>query len=148
MVVLLDAPWWVYSPNLRFEDDIIKWEHFLRYWPFVRGIHRSPVNSPMKGPWCGFFMFSLICTWPNGWVNNRGTGDLSRHWAHYDVTLMQSDQRFDWNAWKLIDFSSARKWRKGIRSRDRQLMTSLGMQHLDQWKKKYLSWYTSRYSCC
>ena len=22
-------------------DDVIKWKHFLRYWPFVRGIHRS-----------------------------------------------------------------------------------------------------------
>ena len=30
-------------------DDIIKWKHFSRYWPFVRGIHRSPVNSPHKG---------------------------------------------------------------------------------------------------
>ena len=27
-------------------DDVIKWEHFPRYWPFVRGIHWSPVNSP------------------------------------------------------------------------------------------------------
>ena len=27
-------------------DDVIEWKHFLRYWPFVRGIHRSPVNSP------------------------------------------------------------------------------------------------------
>ena len=30
-------------------DDIIKWKHFQRYWPFVRGIHRLPVNSPHKG---------------------------------------------------------------------------------------------------
>ena len=22
-------------------DDVIKWNHFPRYWPFVRGIHRS-----------------------------------------------------------------------------------------------------------
>ena len=29
--------------------DVIKWEHCPRYWPFVRGIHRSPVNSPHKG---------------------------------------------------------------------------------------------------
>ena len=29
-----------------------------RYWPFVRGIHRSPVNSPHKGQWRGdFFIF-------------------------------------------------------------------------------------------
>ena len=26
-------------------DDVIKWKHFPRYWPFVRGIHRSPMNS-------------------------------------------------------------------------------------------------------
>ena len=24
-------------------DDVIKWKHFPCYWPFVRGIHRSPV---------------------------------------------------------------------------------------------------------
>ena len=29
-------------------DDVIKWKHFPRYWPFVRGIHRSPVNSPQR----------------------------------------------------------------------------------------------------
>ena len=31
-------------------DDLIKWKHFPRYWRFVRGIHRSPVNSPHKPP--------------------------------------------------------------------------------------------------
>ena len=30
-------------------DDVIKWKHFPPYWPFVRGIHRSTVNSPHKG---------------------------------------------------------------------------------------------------
>ena len=25
-------------------DDVIEWKHFPRYWPFVRGIHRSPVR--------------------------------------------------------------------------------------------------------
>ena len=30
-------------------DDVIKWKHFPRYWPFVWGIHRSPVNSPVTG---------------------------------------------------------------------------------------------------
>ena len=33
-------------------------------------------------------MFSLICIWINGWVNNRETGDLRRYRAHYDVTVM------------------------------------------------------------
>ena len=51
------------------------WRHqmetFPRYWPFVRGIHRSPVNSPHKGQCRGALMFSLICVWTNGWVNIR-----------------------------------------------------------------------------
>ena len=69
-------------------DYVTKWKHFPRYWPFVRGIHRSPVNSPHKGQWRGALVFSLICAWINGWVNNREAGDFRRHHAHYDVTVM------------------------------------------------------------
>ena len=69
-------------------DDVIKWKHFPRYWPFVWGIHRSPMNSPHKGQWRGALMFSLICAWMNNWVNNRKAGDLRRHHAHYAVTVM------------------------------------------------------------
>ena len=29
-------------------DDVTKWKHFPRHWPFVRGIRRSPVNSLHK----------------------------------------------------------------------------------------------------
>ena len=29
-------------------DAVIKWKHFPRYWPFVRGTHRSPVDSLAK----------------------------------------------------------------------------------------------------
>ena len=46
-------------------DNVIKWKYFPCYWPFVRGIHRSPVNSPHKGQWRGALMFSLICVWIN-----------------------------------------------------------------------------------
>ena len=66
-----------------------KWKHFPHYWPFVRGIHRSPVSSPHKSQWRGALMYSLICTWINGWVNNREAGDLRRYRAHYDVTGMR-----------------------------------------------------------
>ena len=68
-------------------DDVIKCIHFSRCWPFVRVIHRLPVNSPHKGQWCGALVFSLI-SWINGWVNNREAGDLRRHRAHYDATVM------------------------------------------------------------
>ena len=51
---------------------------------------RSPVNSPHKGQWRGALMFSLICVWINGWVNNREAGDLRRYRAHYFVTVMNN----------------------------------------------------------
>ena len=63
---------------------------FPRNWPFVRGIHRSPVNSPHKGQWRGALVFSLICVWINDWVNNREAGDLRRYRAHYDVIVMNT----------------------------------------------------------
>ena len=69
-------------------DDAIKWKHFPRYWPFVQGIPRSPVNSPHNGQWREALMFSLICAEINGWVNNRKAGDLRRHHAYYDVIVM------------------------------------------------------------
>ena len=71
-------------------DEVIKWKHFPRYWPFVRRIHRSPVNSPHKGQWRGALMFPLICAWTNTRANNGEAGDLRRHRAHYDVTVMVS----------------------------------------------------------
>ena len=82
---------WVTDPclNSKGHDDVIKWKHFPRCWPYVRGIHRPPVNSPHKGQWRGALMFSLICVWMNGWVNNDEAGDLRRHRAHYDVTVVR-----------------------------------------------------------
>ena len=55
----------------KMHDDVIKWKHFLRYWPVVLGIHRSAVSSPHKGQWRGALIFSLICAWINDSVNNR-----------------------------------------------------------------------------
>ena len=63
-----DSCWKIMMTSWHGHDDVIKWKHFPRYWPFVRGIHRSPVNSPHKGQWRGALMFSLICAWINDWV--------------------------------------------------------------------------------
>ena len=73
---------------ISFHDDVIKWKHFPRYWPFVRGIHRSPMNSPHKGQGGGALVFSLICVWIDGWVNDREADDLRGYRAHYDATVM------------------------------------------------------------
>ena len=89
--------WWCHH------DDVMKWKHFLRYWPFVRGIHWSPVNSPHKGRWRGALMFSLIRAWINGRVNNGEAGDLRHHHAHYGVTvmIMMSMWKVPWCATRL-----------------------------------------------
>ena len=68
-------------------DDFIKWKQFPHYWTFVRGIHQSPLNTPHKSQWRGALVFSLICAWTNGSVNDRNAADLRRHRAHYDVTV-------------------------------------------------------------
>ena len=68
------------------------WRHqmepFSALLAIERGNHRSPVNSPHKGQRRGTLMFSLICVWINGWVNNRKAGGLRRYRAHYDFIVM------------------------------------------------------------
>ena len=54
-------------------DDVIKWKHFPRYWPFLRGIHRSPVNSTHKGQWRRAFLFFYLRL-------SRRLSKQSRHW--------------------------------------------------------------------
>ena len=63
-------------------DDIIKWKHFPHYWPLVRGIHQSLVDSPHKGQW----RRALIL---NGCTNNGDPGDLRHQYAHDDVTNVE-----------------------------------------------------------
>ena len=68
------------------------WRHqmeaFFALLAFCAG--NSPVTGefPHKGQWRGALIFSLICAWTNCSVNNRDAGDLRRHGAHYDVTVM------------------------------------------------------------
>ena len=83
-------------------DDVMKGKHFSHYCPFVRGIRLSLVNSPHKGQWRGALIFSLICTWTNFWINDHDTGDLRRHCAHYDVTLMDHNPEVLWIAAKMV----------------------------------------------
>ena len=105
MIIICDIFFWIALEFIKcfyliylLHDDIIKWRRFLRYWPFVRGIHGSLVNSPHKGPWCGALMYSLICAWTNGWVNNRNISDLRCHHTHYDLTVITS---YKYGAWYL-----------------------------------------------
>ena len=74
-----------------FHDDVIKWSHSPRHWPFVRWIHRSPVNSPQKGQWSGALEFFFICAWTYSSVNNWDTGNLRCQRSHYDVIIMPTN---------------------------------------------------------
>ena len=77
------ALWW------RLMNFTLQKETFSVLLAFVRGIHRPSVNSPHKEQWRGALMFSLICAWTNGWINNQDAGDLRRRRANYDVTVMK-----------------------------------------------------------
>ena len=59
------------------------------------------VTGPLCGEFTGHWKISLTTAsdtdlwcflwsapWINGWVNNRGAGEMRRHRAHYDVILM------------------------------------------------------------
>ena len=78
------------------------WRHqmetFSALLALCAGNSPVPVNSPHKGQWRGALTFSLICVWINGWVNNRGAGDLRRHRGHYDVIEMRQSRAKSWTA--------------------------------------------------
>ena len=66
-------------------DDVIKWKHFPRYWPFVRGIHRSPMNSPQRPVTRSFDVFfdmrqnERLSKQPWGWGFETPSRPLWRH---------------------------------------------------------------------
>ena len=67
------------------------WRHQMETFSSLLAICAG--NSPVPGefhtqrPVTRGFVVSLICR-INGWVNNSEAGDLRRHRAHYDVTVM------------------------------------------------------------
>ena len=91
-----------YSVTSVYQDDVIKWKHFPRYWPFVWGIHRSPVNSPHKGQWRGALMFFFYYLHLNKRLSKQSRGrwfeTLSRPlWRHCNDIL-----RHGWNLLSLL----------------------------------------------
>ena len=69
-------------------NDVKPWKRFTCYRSFVRGIHRSPVDSPYKGPVTRDLTFSLMLVQTNGLINGRLAGDLRRHDTHCNVIVM------------------------------------------------------------
>ena len=86
---------------------VLAWERFhhmmtssngniFRVTGLLCGEFTGLVNSPYKGQWRGALMFSLICVWINGWVNNREAGDLRRHRGHYNAIVMITGPGCSW----------------------------------------------------
>ena len=123
----------------RFHDDVIKWKHFPRYWPFVRGIQRSPLNSRKKASdaelWCVLLSAPgsdrVNKSW--GWWFETPSGPL---WRHINV--------HDWS-WKIL-------WLGDIRMRLRlrllyatwkYIKIILWSLHCPYYSKGYLYWQSS-----
>ena len=75
--------WYIHPPIRQRVNhyDVIKWKKNPCYWPFVRGIHRSPHKGYWRGSSCVFFDLHM--------KNKRLSKQSIRHHAHYDVTVMQ-----------------------------------------------------------
>ena len=69
-------------------DDVIKWKIKSALIALCEGNPPVTGGFPHKGQWRGTLIFSLICAWTNGLTNNRDPGDLRRHRARFDVTVM------------------------------------------------------------
>ena len=80
-----------YIKDVRYvqNDRSARWRHAMKTFSALLPLcaWNSTVNSPHKGQRRPL-MCSLICVWANDWVNNRDAGDLGRHCAPYDVTVM------------------------------------------------------------
>ena len=59
----------------------------MGFCPFVRGIHRTPVNSPHKGTVMRTFDLSLLLVWTNCWTITRLIGNSRRS---FDVGTMRA----------------------------------------------------------
>ena len=85
------APWWLGSDGQNLPSNMMVssngnifrvtsplWGESFRH-------RRIPRN---KGQWRRALVFSFICTRTNGWANNPYAGNLRRHHAHFDVTVL------------------------------------------------------------
>ena len=69
-------------------DEVMKWTHFSQYWPFVREIHLSPVDSLYKGPMMQSFDISIdnsLCKLLN--KQSRGRW-IKTPWS-FDIAVME-----------------------------------------------------------
>ena len=95
------------SPNVKPHDGVIKWQHLPRYWPFVRGIHRSqrPVTRSFdifvdlrlnerlgKQSWGWWFETPSRTLWRHSNVTQNSQHDnLTDHGTTVNVSSVEED---------------------------------------------------------
>ena len=99
-------------------EEVIKWRHFPRYWPFVRGIHRGPVNSPHK------------------WPVTRSFG------VFFDLRLNKRLNKQSWGWWFETPSRSLWRHRNGNSNGSERLSQILAMVY--PWSLVLLHWYFQR----
>ena len=69
-------------------DDVLRWKPFPYYWPFVRGIQWSLVESPHKGPIMQALRY-LCCVGPHKLFNKQlNVRWFETTWRSCDVIVM------------------------------------------------------------
>ena len=157
--VLVIADWVI----PQFHDDVIKWKHFPRYWPFVRGIHRSPVTGEFPTQRLVTRSFDVYFDLrPNEWLSKQSWAwwfeTLSCSlWRHRNAVRDSTNMQIYiytihaiWYTWTFIrqteigfpDFQKAKYIIKGGRS-ELQFRTSI--QHGSQLSILYRSKLIIRY---
>ena len=79
--------YWFYNShrNPKWNTVILNWGSRISWWR-----HQMETFSALLAICAAInraLMFSFICAWIKGWINNREAGNLRRHRAHYDVTV-------------------------------------------------------------
>ena len=96
-------------------DDVIRWKHFPRYWPFVRGIHRwIPSQRPETRNFDVFFDIRLnkrLSKQSWGWWFDTPSGPLLRH-CNVDIIDGHSKDISRIASWNI----SLHEWRQPILS--------------------------------
>ena len=93
----LDSVLYYFVAAISRHDDVTKWKHFPRYWPFVRGIHRwIPRTKASDTELCCFFDLRL-----NKRLSKHSSGwwfvTLSRPlWRHYNGLFRHKCMNLSW----------------------------------------------------
>ena len=129
-----NTPQSTWPPLLELHNDIIKWKHFPRYWPYVWGIHRSLMNSPGQGQWCELWCFFDLC------LNKRLSKQSRRQWFEMPSHSLWS-HRNDKNTLRPRDTNM----NKGIESSLVWLLACLTICHyLNQCRLEIIGIHSSR----